>query len=42
MAFRFGAKLGPLDDITLADIVAFLREVRGGRRRIGTRALGPR
>lgn len=29
MAFRFGAKLGPLDDITLADIVAFLSEVRG-------------
>jgi len=29
MAFRFGAKLGPLDDITPADIVAFLREVRG-------------
>jgi site-specific recombinase XerD len=29
MTFRFGAKLGPLDDITPADIVGFLREVRG-------------
>jgi site-specific recombinase XerD len=29
MTFRFGAKLGHLDDITPADIVAFLREVRG-------------
>jgi hypothetical protein len=37
MAFQFGAKLGPLDDITPADSVAFLREVRGGRRRTGTR-----
>jgi integrase/recombinase XerD len=27
MTFRFGAKLGHLDDITPADIVAFLREV---------------
>ena len=31
MRFRFGAKLGPLDDITPADIVAFLREVMGRR-----------
>jgi integrase/recombinase XerD len=29
MSFRFGAKLGPLDGITPADIVAFLREVMG-------------
>jgi integrase/recombinase XerD len=29
MKFRFGAKLGCLDDITPADIVAFLREVMG-------------
>lgn len=29
MKFRFGAKLGRLDDITPADIVAFLREVMG-------------
>ena len=31
MAFRFGGKLGPLDDITPADIVAFLLKVRGGK-----------
>ena len=31
MAFRFGAKLGRLDDITPGDIVAFLRNVRGGK-----------
>jgi len=29
MSFRFGAKLGPLDGITPADIVAFLRELTG-------------
>lgn len=29
MSFRFGAKLGPLDGIMPADIVAFLREVMG-------------
>jgi hypothetical protein len=29
MTFRFGAGLGDLDDITPADIVAFLREVMG-------------
>lgn len=31
MRFRFGAKLGRLDDITPADIVAFLREIMGRR-----------
>jgi site-specific recombinase XerD len=29
MSFRFGAKLGPLDGITPADVVAFLREIMG-------------
>lgn len=29
MSFRFGAKLGPLDGITPADIVSFLREIMG-------------
>jgi integrase/recombinase XerD len=29
MTFRFGAKLGDLNDITPADIVKFLREVMG-------------
>lgn len=29
MAFRFGTKLGRLDDITPADIIAFLRDLRG-------------
>jgi integrase/recombinase XerD len=29
MTFRFGAKLGRLDDITPGDIVAFLREIMG-------------
>jgi integrase/recombinase XerD len=31
MAFRFGSKLGRLDDITPGDIIAFLREVMGRR-----------
>ena len=37
MAFRFGERLGNLDDITPHDIVDFLRKLRGGTAALGTR-----